>query len=63
MLFVLYPLGRFVIEFLRDDDRGTIFFLSVPQVISVFVALAAFGFLFARRREFGFADRVAQINL
>jgi phosphatidylglycerol:prolipoprotein diacylglycerol transferase len=56
MLFVLYPLGRFVIEFLRDDDRGTIFALSLPQVLSVFVALTAAGFLVARRQEIRFAD-------
>ena len=56
MLFFLYPLGRFVIEFLRDDDRGTIFFLSLPQAISIFVALIALGFLLARRRESRFAD-------
>jgi len=56
VLFVLYSLGRFFIEFLRDDDRGNISFLSLPQILSIFVALIAAGFLFTRRREMQSAD-------
>lgn len=54
ILFVLYPLLRFFIEFLRDDDRGSVSFLSLPQVFSMAVAVLALGFLIARRREIRF---------
>lgn len=57
VLFMLYPLGRFFIEFLRDDDRGSLSFLSLPQVFSVLVALIATGFLITLRREIRFTDR------
>lgn len=56
VLFVLYPLGRFFIEFLRDDDRGFISLLSVPQVFSLTVAILAGSFLLAWRREIRFAS-------
>lgn len=51
MLFVLYPLGRFFMEFLRDDDRGSISVVSLPQVSSIVVAMLAVSFLLAGRRK------------
>ncbi|MBP7402675.1 MAG: prolipoprotein diacylglyceryl transferase [Clostridia bacterium] len=36
---LLYGIGRFLIEFLRDDPRGTVLQLSTSQFISVFIAL------------------------
>jgi phosphatidylglycerol:prolipoprotein diacylglycerol transferase len=37
LYMILYSIGRFLIEFLRDDPRGNIFFLSTSQFICVFV--------------------------
>lgn len=39
MYLLLYSFGRFFIEFLRDDYRGSIGFLSTSQIISVFIFL------------------------
>lgn len=38
---VLYGVGRFVIEFFRNDPRGNVAFLSTSQFISVFVVIIA----------------------
>ena len=35
MYIVLYGIGRFAIEFLRYDYRGSIGFLSTSQIISI----------------------------
>lgn len=52
MYLLLYSVGRFVIEFFRDDDRGVIGFLSTSQFISIFIALlAVFMFWNNRRRD------------
>lgn len=40
LYMILYGIGRFGVEFLRNDYRGSIGFLSTSQIISVFVALA-----------------------
>ncbi len=45
LLFILYPLGRFLNEFLRGDDRGLITCLSLPQFFSIIMAILAFTFL------------------
>lgn len=37
MYFLLYGIGRFLIEFLRNDPRGSIGILSTSQFISIFV--------------------------
>ena len=37
--FFLYGTGRFCIEFLRDDPRGSVGALSTSQFISVFVVI------------------------
>lgn len=34
---LLYGIGRFLIEFLRNDYRGAVGFLSTSQFISVFI--------------------------
>ena len=36
---ILYSIGRFMIEFLRNDERGFIAFLSTSQLISIFTLL------------------------
>jgi len=40
LYLVLYGTGRFIIEFFRDDYRGTVGFLSTSQFISIFIVAA-----------------------
>ncbi len=47
---LLYGVGRFLVEFLRSDERGSIGFLSTSQVISIVVVAGAF-LLFWRNRK------------
>lgn len=35
MYFILYSIGRFLVEFLRNDYRGSVGFLSTSQFISI----------------------------
>ncbi|MBQ2896340.1 MAG: prolipoprotein diacylglyceryl transferase [Oscillospiraceae bacterium] len=37
MYLILYGVGRFLIEFLRDDPRGSVGFFSTSQFISLFM--------------------------
>ncbi|MBL4936061.1 prolipoprotein diacylglyceryl transferase [Clostridium sp. YIM B02515] len=37
LYLILYSIGRFIIEFIRDDPRGSVGILSTSQFISVFV--------------------------
>ena len=39
LYLILYSAGRFVIEFLRNDDRGTVGSLSTSQFIAVFTLI------------------------
>lgn len=48
LYLVLYSIGRFIIEFFRDDYRGAVGFLSTSQFISLFI-LAAGVWLFRKR--------------
>ena len=41
LYLLLYSVGRFAIEFLRNDNRGNVGPLSTSQFISIFIALAA----------------------
>ena len=44
---ILYSIGRFAIEFLRNDDRGTVGMLSTSQFIAIFALIAGvLGFFF-----------------
>lgn len=36
LYLILYSVGRFIIEFLRNDDRGTVGMLSTSQFIAIF---------------------------
>lgn len=47
---VLYGVGRFLVEFLRSDDRGSVGFLSTSQFISIGIVLG--GILLFNRRKF-----------
>ena len=40
LYLILYSIGRFAIEFLRNDDRGTVGALSTSQFIAIFTLLA-----------------------
>lgn len=40
LYLMLYSVGRFAVEFLRNDDRGTIGMLSTSQFIAVFTLMA-----------------------
>ncbi len=49
----LYSIGRFLIEFLRNDYRGSIGFLSTSQIISVFIfLLGIFIYVFSEKGKF-----------
>jgi phosphatidylglycerol:prolipoprotein diacylglycerol transferase len=37
---IIYSAGRFLVEFLRDDPRGTVGVLSTSQFISIFTFIA-----------------------
>lgn len=40
---ILYGVGRFLIEFLRNDNRGAVGTLSTSQFISIFIVAAGIG--------------------
>lgn len=50
LYMLLYGIGRFFIEFLRFDDRGTVGALSTSQFISVFIVAGSIA-LFIRNRK------------
>ncbi|WP_102401632.1 prolipoprotein diacylglyceryl transferase [Haloimpatiens massiliensis] len=41
MYFILYGIGRFLVEFLRDDPRGTVWMFSTSQFISIIMVIFA----------------------
>lgn len=52
MYMLLYGIGRFFVEFLRNDDRGALGALSTSQMISIiYVVGAALLFWLNRKRE------------
>lgn len=59
LVSILYPLGRFFNEFLRTDDRGCVYILSLPQFFSVIVVILAVSFLVMKNR----ASMLAKSNL
>ena len=40
LYLIMYSIGRFFVEFLRNDDRGTVGMLSTSQFIAIFVLAA-----------------------
>ncbi len=46
----LYAVGRFIIEFFRADDRGSVGVLSTSQFIAIFMAIGALCFFFINRK-------------
>ena len=54
MYLIFYSVGRFLIEMLRNDPRGTISVMSTSQFISIFtLAAGIFMFVFCRRKRQG----------
>lgn len=46
LYLILYSVGRFFIEFLRNDDRGSVGMLSTSQFIAIFIlAIGLLGFV------------------
>ena len=43
LYLILYSIGRFFVEFLRNDYRGTVGPLSTSQFISIFILLIGIG--------------------
>lgn len=51
LYLTLYGVGRFVIEFLRDDPRGEVGALSTSQFISIFIVAAGLAMYFILRKK------------
>ena len=52
LYMMLYAISRFIIEFYRGDDRGTVFMFSTSQFISILLApLAIVMLVYLSRRE------------
>lgn len=43
LYLILYSIGRFLVEFLRDDYRGSVWIFSTSQFISLFILAAGIG--------------------
>ncbi|MGL4451334.1 MAG: prolipoprotein diacylglyceryl transferase [Sarcina sp.] len=50
MYLIIYSIGRFLVEFLRNDPRGNVGMLSTSQFISIFMLIA--GILIYNRHRF-----------
>lgn len=52
LYLILYSAGRFAIEFLRDDERGSVGFLSTSQFIAIFTFAAGVAIIaFVRKKK------------
>lgn len=52
LYLAMYSVFRFVIEFYRNDFRGTIWFMSTSQFISIFIfAAAVVGFFLIKKKK------------
>jgi len=53
LYLALYSVGRFIIEYFRDDPRGSVWFLSTSQFIAIFMLIFAVIWMSrcARRRK------------
>lgn len=43
---IVYSIGRFIIEFLRNDPRGSVWILSTSQFISIFTLIVGIAILY-----------------
>lgn len=51
LYLILYGVGRFIIEFFRDDVRGVVGFMSTSQFISIFIVAAGAAVLLRKGRS------------
>ena len=51
LYLILYSIGRFFVEFLRNDYRGEVWIFSTSQFISLFMLAAGLFLFFGRRRS------------
>lgn len=51
LYMVLYGIGRFVIEFFRNDYRGAVGFMSTSQFISIFIIAFAVVLYFVNKKK------------
>lgn len=51
LYMLLYGIGRFFIEMLRNDNRGAVGALSTSQFISIFIVTAALLLLWNNRKR------------
>ncbi|MBO4904155.1 MAG: prolipoprotein diacylglyceryl transferase [Lachnospiraceae bacterium] len=51
LYLIMYSIGRFLIEFIRDDERGNVGALSTSQFISLFIFVAGAVLLFVSTRS------------
>jgi phosphatidylglycerol:prolipoprotein diacylglycerol transferase len=51
LYLILYGIGRFVIEFFRNDYRGAVGFLSTSQFISIFIVIIGIALMVIFRRQ------------
>lgn len=51
LYLILYSAGRFAVEFLRDDPRGTVGFLSTSQFIAVFTLILGIGIIYVAEKR------------
>lgn len=64
MYLILYSVGRFFVEFLRDDYRGSIGFLSTSQLISIgTVIVGIILFFLARPKKAVIAEENSEENV
>lgn len=49
MYLILYSIGRFAVEFLRNDHRGAVGVFSTSQFISLFMAIFGVILFFKRK--------------
>ncbi|MCR4924593.1 MAG: prolipoprotein diacylglyceryl transferase [Lachnospiraceae bacterium] len=50
LYFACYAVGRFLVEFLRDDERGAVGSLSTSQFISVFILIFSLVFFMVNKK-------------
>lgn len=51
LYFILYSIGRFLIEFFRADDRGSVGILSTSQLLSLFTLVIGVAMFFINKRS------------
>ena len=51
LYLVVYSVGRFIIEFFRDDPRGAVGLLSTSQFIAIFTFIIGVGIFFIHDRK------------